>query len=94
MGIKKQGLWLCWGFRKKILTILQPVTLEYQRKYVARIIAMVQVAIKPLVIILAHQITLGNMLQEESIIWCLIVYAEGSDPRSSLSEYNDGVTEE
>lgn len=55
---------------------------------------MVQVAIKPLVIILAHQITLGNMLQEESIIWCLIVYAEGSDPRSSLSEYNDGVTEE
>lgn len=43
MGIKKQVLWLCWGFRKKILTILQPVTLEYQRKYVARIIAMVQV---------------------------------------------------
>lgn len=55
---------------------------------------MVQVAIKPLEIILAHQITLGDILQEESMIWYLIVYAEGSDPRNSLSEYNDGVTEE
>ena len=55
---------------------------------------MVQVAIKPLVIILAHQITLGDILQEESIIWCLIVYAEGSDPWNTLREYNDGVTKE
>lgn len=55
---------------------------------------MVQVAIALLVIILAHQITLGDILQEESMIWCPIVYTEGSDPQNSLSGYSDGVTEE
>lgn len=55
---------------------------------------MVQVAIKPLVIILAHQITLGDILQGEFMIWCPIVYAEGDDPQNSMCGYSDGVTEE
>lgn len=63
MGIKKQGtMGKMGGLKKRILAILQPVILEYQRKHEARVVAMVQMVMKPLVVILACQKALGDVL--------------------------------